>query len=79
MDLSGLYKQRSLLLRKRRLSRATADDLAYLSDIERYIDSIEARHVPPAPSPSLWQRIERLAAKVLQARSDLEQEKQNNR
>jgi hypothetical protein len=77
--LSSLYKERSPLLRKRRLSQATADDLAYLSDLERYIDSIEARHSPAVPSPSLWQQIDQLAVNVLQARSDLEREKQNKR
>jgi hypothetical protein len=73
--LESLYKERSELLRKRRLGSASPDESGYLADLERYIDSVEAQETSDESSSSVWTQLDQLAATAISIKVDIERAK----
>jgi hypothetical protein len=64
--LRSLYDERAEYNRKRRLDGLTANEEAYLADLNEYIDRYEKPEVDRSSS-ALWAQLDQLAASLLTA------------
>ena len=72
--LRSLYGERTNLNRKKRLDGLTAEETAYLADLNKYIDTWEEPEPLPAVA-DVWAQLDRLAGSLLSIRAGIEAKK----